>query len=765
MTHYTASHWGIYEVERDASGAPRLAPFSRDGDVSAIGLHQLDESLMRLRVRRPAVRTSWLRDGPGARPDRRGHEPFVEVDWPEALDLVAGEITRVRGAHGNRAIFGGSYGWSSAGRFHHAQSQVHRFLNSVGGYVPHMDSYSLGAGRVVMPHIVATMDELMAQHTSWDVLAQSTRLFVTFGGVPAKNAQISSGGPGEHRVQAGLNAMGRAGCRFVNIGPVSDNLETGTAVEWLPVRPNTDTALMLALAWVLRDEGLVDRRFLGHYAVGYEKFEPYLTGAADGIPKTPAWAEAITGAPATRIASLAREMAASRTMLNSAWALQRAAHGEQPFWMLVTLAAMLGQIGLPGGGFGVGYGAVNSIGSPHVRMPGPTLPQGSNAVRAFIPVARIADMLLHPGEPFTYNGGTHLYPDIRLVYWAGGNPFHHHQDLNRLLRAWAKPETIVVHEQFWTATAKHADIVLPATTSMERNDIGSATREGYLVAMKPVIPPVGDSRDDYAIFTDLARRLDAEAIYTEGRSERDWLVWLYEDTANRAKAIGVELPPFEAFWRSGMVELAAHDKPVVMFADFRADPRAHPLKTPSGRIEIFSERIAGFDLADCPGHPVWREPHEWLGAKSAAAGQLHLLSDQPARRLHSQLDASGHSLAAKIQGREPVYLNPGDAAARGIADGDVVELVNARGRCLAGAILSAAVMPGVARLATGAWFDPDPATGLEKHGNPNVLTLDRGASSLSQGSIAQTCLVEVRGPVNEVPALSAHALPVFATAG
>jgi biotin/methionine sulfoxide reductase len=176
---------------------------------------------------------------------------------------------------------------------------------------------------------------------------------------------------------------------------------------------------------------------------------------------------------------------------------------------------------------------------------------------------------------------------------------------------------------------------------------------------------------------------------------------------------------------------------------------AHPLPTPSGKIEIVSQRITGFGLPDCPGHPVWLEPYEWLGHAKAATYPLHLLSDQPERRLHSQLDASPYSRAGKVAGREPVYLNRADATARGIADGDLVELFNDRGRCLAGAILSDAIMPGVARLATGAWYDPGPD--LERHGNPNVLTLDRGASGLSQGCVAQTCLIEARRYVGEPP--------------
>ena len=742
MTHYTASHWGIYRV-REEGGVPQLAPYEADPDPSPIGLHQMDVNASPLRIRRPAVRRSWLEKGPGAAPHLRGREPFVELDWDEALDLAAAEIDRVRMTHGNEAIFGGSYGWSSAGRFHHAQSQVHRFLNILGGYVRSVDTYSLGAGMVILPHILASVRDTNAGHTSWDVLAEHTELFVAFGGVPHKNTQISSGGAADHRVRGGLAGLAAAGVEVVNIGPVRDNLETGGAVDWIPLRPNTDTAMMLALCEVLHSEGLADRDFLARYAVGADRFVAYLDGSADGVRKTPEWAEAITGVPAETTRALARRMASRRTMVNVTWSLQRAAHGEQPFWAVVALAAMLGQIGLPGGGVGLGYGAMNALGSAHPDFPGPTLPQGRNDVSAFIPVARIADMLLRPGEPFTYNGRTHSYPDIRLIYWAGGNPFHHHQDLGRLREAWAHPDTILTNEQVWNAAARHADIVFPATTTLERNDLGNAVREGHIIAMKKVLEPFAEARNDYDIFSGLSARLGTLEAFGEGLDEAGWLRRLYAASAEAAGALGHNLPDFDTFWEMGIVSLAAEDRPVTMLADFRAAPETSPLKTPSGRIEIFSETIDGFGIADCKGHPAWFEPFEWLGAEAAATYPIHLLSDQPVRRLHSQLDHSPHSQAGKIDGREPVYLNEADAAARSIAHGDVVELFNGRGRCLAAAVPTADLMPGVARLATGAWYAPD-EEGVDQGGNPNAVTSDRGASGLSQGCAAQTCLVEIR---------------------
>jgi biotin/methionine sulfoxide reductase len=764
-TTYTAAHWGIYELETHVAGdRPHIRAFARDPDPSSIGLDQLDPSVTRLRIAAPAVRKSWLEQGPGAAPERRGIDPFVQVPWSTALDLVAGEIERVRRGYGNEGIFGGSYGWSSAGRFHHAVGQLHRFLNACGGYVRSVDSYSLGAGRALMPHIVTDMDDSNASHTSWSVLEEHTELFVTFGGVPLKNTQVSSSGAGDHRVRAALRNMARAGVRFVNLSPVRDNIETGGEIEWIPIRPNTDTALMLALAHVIRSDARFDRGFIDRCTEGYDRFEKYLTGHTDGIPKTPAWAAAITGVAASRIADLAHEMLGKRTMLNIAWALQRAAHGEQPFWMLVTLASMLGQIGLPGGGYGLGYGAMNLMGSAHRQIPGPVLPQGKNPVKAFIPVARIADLLLNPGGKFTYGGTAHTYPDIKLVYWIGGNPFHHHQDLNRLNEAWHRPQTVIVHEQYWTPAAKRADIVLPATTSLERDDIGFATREGFYIAMKRAVAPHGESRDDYAIFADVAQRMGLGTEFTEGLSADQWIERLYRDNSRRVGELGIALPSFEEFWEAGLVDLRAHDAPHIMHQSFRRDPTRHPLRTPSGKIEIFSQRIAAFALDDCPGHPVWREPFEWLGSPAVTDFPLHLLSDQPGRRLHSQLDHGPYSQAGKVAGREPVYLNSGDATDRGIADGDLVELFNERGRCLAGAIVTDDIMPGVARLATGAWWDRT-ADGLDRNGNPNNLTLDRGASSFSQGCSAQTCLVQAMRYRGDAPPIGTYEPPLFVGGG
>ena len=779
---YTAAHWGLYEVQDAMTPNVTVHAYRGDPAPSPIGYSMVDAAQSTTRIRRPSVRKRWLEryrmreaalaqgqvppahEPHGMRGERfrRGSDEFIEVDWDTALNLAASELQRVRTTHGNEAIFGGSYGWSSAGRFHHAQSQIHRFLNAIGGYVRHQDSYSMGAARALMPYVAATMDELMSMHTDWDTLVEHTQLFVTFGGVSAKNAQIAVGGTVDHRIGTSLTAMRRAGVRFVNISPSRRDLDTGGDVFWWPIRPNTDTALLLALAHTLVSEQLHDEAFLASHCVGFEVYRDYVLGIPDGIAKTPEWAEMITGIPADDIAALARDMASHRTMLNIAWALQRAHHGEQPYWALVSLAAMLGQIGLPGGGFGMCYGGENMMGSRCRKFGGPTLSQGENAVSAFIPVARIADMLLSPGEAFSYCGKDYAYPDIRLIYWAGGNPFHHHQDLNRLLDAWQKPETVIVNEPYWTPLAKMADIVFPATTPLERSDIFYAGREPLIGAMKPVIPVQGEARDDYAIFSALAALLGATEIFTEGRDADAWLRHLYAQWQKKCMPQGIHLPPFDTFWERNLVEIEQTGEPVIMFEAFRRDPLAHPLKTPTGKIEIFSATIASYGYADCPGHACWLPPIEWLGSAGANDHPLHLISDQPATRLHSQLDHSAHSLAGKSAGREKVQIHPDDAVARKIVSGDIVRIHNRRGACLAAAEITPDIARNVVKLSTGAWFDPsdwDARQPLEKHGNPNVLTIDIGSSAFSQACVAQSCLVEIERYDGELPALNAHRPP------
>jgi biotin/methionine sulfoxide reductase len=751
----TASHWGVYDVDTDAGRVVGVRGDPTDPHPSAMvtGLPELVHSP--LRIDRPHVREGWLR-----RRDRagRGAEAFVPVDWDTALALVADELTRVRAEHGHEAVYGGCYGWASAGRLHHAPSTLKRFLALDGGYVDKVGNHSFGAALAVLPHVLGRADVPNLTPT-WPEVVEHTELVVMFGGAHLKNGAVDPGGALGHTGADWFARAHAAGVRFVNVSPARDDLTAAVDPEWLPLRPGTDVALMLGLAHTLHDDGSVDRDFLARYCEGFETFEAYLVGHdAD-------WAAGVTGVPADRIRDLARRMAAHRTLVTTSWSVQRAQHGEQPPWMTVALAAMLGRIGLPGQGFGLGFGSIRGNVLPRTEpVPRPTLPLGHNPVDVAIPVGRFADLLLHPGEELEYAGGRITLPDVRLVYSAGGNPFHHNANLNRLLAGWRRLDTVVVHEQFWNPPARLADVVLPATTTMERNDVLATEFAPEWRAMYRVLPPYAQARNDLDVFAELADRQGFGAAYHEGRDEMGWLRHLYDVAADHARVEGYAPVDFDEFWATGRCAFPAPTAPPV-FSAFRADPAAHPLATPSGRIQITSPVVAGFGYDDQPGHPSWSEPDEWLG--SAPPGALHLLSNQPAARLHSQLDPSSGSRATKIDGREPLRIARADAEARGIADGDTVRVSNGRGVFHAGARVTDDLLPGVLSIATGAWYDPvDPGSvgTPDKHGTPNVVTADSGSSRLGQAPVAQTVLVEVE-KVLDAPPVTAFAEVRLATGG
>lgn len=752
-----SAHWGAFSARWDGRDIS-VEPYAGDPSPSPILGNFKGALRHKARILKPMIRRSWLDHGP--RPQRREiGDAFIECDWSTALDLLAGELDRVRSKFGPQAIYGGSYGWASAGRFHHAQSQIHRFLNLVcGGYVRSVNSYSAGASSVILPHVMGPFEQLSRRNVTWDQIRTHTDMVLAFGGMAIKNSMIASGGVSRHVEPNAMRDAVARGTEFISVSPLRDDFPPEAKATWIPIRPGTDVAVMLAMAHTLLVEDLCDRDFLQRYTTGFDTFAGYLRGESDGQPKHADWAAAISGIAADTIRDIARRLTKGRSLITVAHALQRAQYGEQPVWAAAALAAMVGQIGLPGGGYNYALGAMGHTGRRVNAVPIPTMPQGSNPVREFIPVARVVDMLLNPGAPFDYNGTTLPYPDIKLVYWAGGNPFHHHQDIHRLRDAFARPDTIVVHELAWTAMARTADIVLPVTMTLERDDIGAAATDPRLVAMRQIAPPIGEARDDYAILSEIAARLGAEATFTEGRSAREWMAHLYEPTRRALAERGWDAPDFDEFWERGELALPSEPDDGGILRSFRDDPVKHALPTPSGRIEIFSETIAGFGYDDCPGHPAWLPSTE----QPSKAAPLTLIANQPATRLHSQLDFGSYSQSRKRDGREVARLHPRDAAARGIAEGDIIRLFNERGACLAAAHLTEDVMEGVINLPTGAWYDPAPSNGpnpLCVHGNPNVLTRDVGTSRLAQGCCGQVTVVECEKFVGSAPPVRAFEPP------
>lgn len=755
----TATHWGMIEARIKGGRFVSATPFAKDLYPSPMIQAFSDRVYSESRIKYPSVRRSFLEHGFRAGGAGRGREEFVRVSWDDAISLVATELTRVRKTHGAASIFPGTADWQSVGLLHNASGLVRRLLGLQGGYTDCTGDPSVAAAMVILPYVIGS-SEVYDEQTAWPVIESNTTLLVLLGADLLKNNQIGTH-PADHFAYGALsrfkNKIVSGHATVVSIDPRTTDTAIFLDARSVHPRPNTDTALMLGIAYVLYHEGLYDSKFIERYTVGFDKFLPYLNGMTDGTPKTPSWAASITGVDMKTIIELAHDMAKNRTMIISGYAIQRADHGEQVYWMLITLSAMLGQIGMPGGGYGLSYHYDN--GGDLVAQ-GPTLsgiPGVENPIKAALPFERFTDMLLKPGAHVPYNGKTVTYPDIRLIYYAGGNPLTHLWQTNKVLEAWRRPETIIVQDPFWTATAKYADIVLPVTTTFERNDIDfcGAYSSQYFTAMKKVIDPLFESRSDFAILSAVAERLDLGKQFTDGKDEMAWLRSFYEGARQQGTSQGSAMPTFDEFWNVGFCEfkIPASSRNYTKHKDFRENPLLHPLGTPSGKIEIYSSTIDSYKYSDCPPHPTWLEPIEWLGDNKATRYPLHLLSPHPRYRLHSQLDNTWIRAWYEVNEREPAWINPADAQARGISNGDVIRVFNERGEILVGAMITDRVMQGVLIVHEGAWYDPaDPKKEKTRcnHGLVNVLTMDKGASSLSQGNIANTALVDVE-KMNEIP--------------
>lgn len=754
--YFLTTHWGIYQHDHAT-----LSPFYKDIQPASFGTDYPQYRLAPCRILKPAIRKSYLEYGPEAKNGTRGQDEFIEVEMDFALDLAAKEIARIKQIYGNQAIYSGSYGWSSAGRFHHAQSQLKRFFNLAGGSVRSIQTYSYGAGETILPHIIGGLSGLVANHTSYDDILDEAELVLMFGGTPIRNAQVNSGGLFSHNTHSHLQKLCQKGIDLISISPVKSDSDIQS--QWLSLRPNSDTALLLALCHHVLVNHRVDYNFINQYTTGFDHFVDYLHGKNDGIIKDHLWAAGITDINADIILSLGKQIIDKKTFIMVAWSLQRADHGEQVYWATIALSAMLGNIGKKGQGFGFGYSSAGNIGMTGPKVALPSLPQGVNPIKDAIPVARIADMLLNPNANYQFNGQIKNYPDIKLVYWLGGNPFHHHQDLNRLVEAWQRPQTIITHEHWWNAHARHADIVFPAATFLERDDIASASNDSFLTYAKALSQPPQGVTTDHEILKQLAQRLGFEEQFTAKRSEADWLTWLYQQSCQIFQHQHIDLLNYRTFQDIGYLELPKRQiRPLL--SEFRQSPDENRLWTPSGRIEIYSKTIAAFNYQDCPPHPTWLPPSEWLGSDKTKSFPLHLLTCQPSDKLHSQWDHAAQPQATKQHGRQPILIHEDDAKQRNIKENDLVRVFNERGACLAIAKLSQDIKQGVTQMATGAWFNPwqdENGNKLELNGNPNVLTQDQGTSTLTQATSANSCLVEVEKYHGIAPKTNIYEPPQF----
>jgi anaerobic dimethyl sulfoxide reductase subunit A len=613
---------------------------------------------------------------PLRRVGRRGEGRFERIAWDEALDLAASEIRRVREEYGNGALFVpyGTGAYSNTNGSHLAR----RLFYAYGGCLDIENSYSWACTNVATPTVYGTRIT-GSQRQDW----VNTRYVLMWGWNPAEMIDGTN-------TAWFVKKAREAGARVVCIDPRKTLSAVGLADEWVPIRPGTDAAMMSAMANVLVREDLHDREFVRTHCVGFdaatmpegaegeESYEDYLLGRRDGVEKTPEWAEAITGVPRETIARLAREYATTRpAMLYQGYGMQRRAYGEQVVRAGCVLAAIAGNVGIPGGGAsGLGLQAPDG----GTRWLG--FPTGENPHPAAIPVAAWAEAVVRGrsmGPLDGVIGADRLESDVKLIYAVASNCLvNQHMNVNRNARILADEslvEFLIVQDQFLTPTAKFADLVLPACTAFETWGIQDGWKfSDELILMPRLVSPLGESRSDYRICAGVAERLGIGEAFTEGRDEREWvdrILTLYRDRFP-------DLPGIDELEASGKgVHAAAVHEPAVAFADFRRDPEAHPLDTPSGKVEIFSAELHALGRPDeIPAVPKYIEEWESPFGPEAERFPLQAIGSHSLARVHST-HANNPWLTEAFPQR--VFVNPVDAAARRIEDGDPVRVWNDRG--------------------------------------------------------------------------------------
>jgi len=752
----SASHFGaFYAHVRDEKIVDITSQLDSDANPLPLVKALADRNSSNSRVKFPMVRKSYL-EGKDKR-DLRGKEEFVRVSWETALDLTANAIKKAQEKGGNEALYNASYGgWSQPGAFK-PNVLAGRFFNQIGGAIGTAGEYSNGAAGPVNPAVVGDM-EVYSIQTAHEQIIEHTEVMVLWGADVYKTNRVGYSVP-NHRCYDAYEEYKKAGIKVILIDPIYNTSGQEFDADWIKIRPGSDVAMMMAMMNYLYKTDKYDKAFIEKYTDGFDKFLPYLLGETDGIEKTAKWAEKITEVPAATIEKLADIMISKRTMIAGNWAMQRAEHGEQVDWTIITLASMLGQIGLPGGGFGFSmhYEGGGDAASGKRTVGGLSQGKGGD-VHLTIPASRMSDLINKPGQTVTYKGKTITYPKVEFMLSAGASPIGHQPDVNELISAMRKLDTVVVMEPWWTPTAKMADIVLPATTTMERDDIasGMSYSNDRIYAMKQIVKPRFESKDDYEIFALLAKRFGTEKKYTRDRTPKDWLKNLYKRShARRAMNIS-----FEEFWEKGTIiyDIPEEAKKYVRHEAFRKDPVNNALKTETGKIQIYSETFASYNYDDFKGHPMWFEPKEWLGNKELVEKfPLHLLSPHPKYRIHSQLDNTWVQNVHKVQGREPIRISPNDAKKFGVIDGEVVEVYNDRGSLLAGVVVTETIRDGVVAIEEGAWYSPEDVTAGESFfgaddqrkvrcnsGQVNVLTSSRPTSQMASATAANSTLVSIK---------------------
>ncbi|MFC1896294.1 molybdopterin-dependent oxidoreductase [Thermodesulfobacteriota bacterium] len=683
---------------------------------------------------------------PMRRVGERGEGKFKRISWDEALDQIAHEMKRIKESYGPGAFVNLQY----AGEFHLQGPAVGRLMNLFGGNLQHWGGASLEGNywsaqatygsRLSAPRVPERFD---------------ARLIILWAWNPANN-QFKVNNP------LRMAQAKEAGSKIICVDPRYTVSAALYADEWIPIIPGTDTAMLVAMAYVIITENLQDQAFLDTYTVGFNRFKEYVLGIEDGVAKTPAWAENITSVPAATTERLAREYATTKpAMLLAAWAPGRTAYGEQYFRAANTLMAMTGEAGVleratplrgliirpPGFGKGKNpfdYEPATSgpTGKNSTQSRSPDGPTTSRTTFDFTTSSRVGGSLdpvfktrrrvlqnrLYDAILQGTSGG---YPsDVKMVWVNCGNTLNQFANTNKGVKAFKQLEFVVVSEQFMTPTARFADILLPVRTHFERNSIYSGGGDTMFFANK-AIEPVGESKSDFQICVELAPRLGIDN-YSD-KTEEQWLEWEL-NTPQMKKYV----TDYEAFKKQGVYKLPPTQAEEAVAPGPHIEGEKNKLfPTPSGKVEIYSQLVADLNNPEIPPIAKYIETWESRNDPLAKKYPLQLISTHFKLRAHSNF----HNVSW-LRELEPqrVWINTGDAEARGVHDGEEVRVFNDRGEMIIPAFVTETIMPGVVNISEGAWYNPDDQ-GIDRGGCPNVLTRDE--PSPAGAWTTHTCLVQV----------------------
>ncbi|MFA4835653.1 MAG: molybdopterin-dependent oxidoreductase [Dehalococcoidia bacterium] len=669
----------------------------------------------------------------------RGEGKFERISWDEALETIASQLKRIKDSYGASSIIllpsGGDMGWLNNGGL------IDRVLVRLGGYTGVLGTVS-NEGTWFSCMATYGVPNVRAS-SSHDSLLDS-RLIIMWGWNPVVTRMYMH----THRHLAQIK---KAGIRVISVDPRYTETAALLANQWIPIKPGTDAAMMAAMAHVMITENLHDQSFLNKHTVGFDKYRDYVLGIEDGTPKTPAWAQAITGVPAATIVNLAREYATTKpAALVDGFAPARSAFGEQFNRAAATLAAMTGNIGIPGGSTCISPGVFPvSLGA----FPASTMKGGDNPVHLAAPLRKnsvfyqrvslglqgVTGARFYVGGPTTAHlnrvqvadailrGRSGGYPaDYKMLYMVTINWLNQYANTNRIAEALKKLEFVVAQEQFMTPTAKFADIVLPTNTIAERNDVTIGFGFPLYGSMNKAIDSIGESKSQFEIAQGLAAKLGFSDFVE--KTEEEWM----------REIIGKcpDIPDYETFKKEGFRKVKP-SKSYVAFEEQIKDPSKNRFSTPSGKIEIFSQDIADMNNSKLPPIPKYVESWESLNDPLAKRYPLQLITTHYFRRTHSKFDNIPWLKELEPQA---VTMHTSDASARGIKDGDMVRVFNDRGQMIIPAFVTERIMPGVVEIPEGAKFDPD-ENGVDRGGCPNVLTRDEPSPG---GAFAgNTALVQV----------------------